>query len=395
MDGRFANMTEAIDAKSRNAVDQTSRRDEVEDRFGRLKRLIESKSLAGLVLFEPASMTWLTAGEFRLDPHSDDGRSFIFINPSARCLVCAVDQTLSILNHLTPELGFQVKEYDWREGHRSMLQGLVGNSAVGADRAEPGLVDLSRDIAPLRRSMSPYSIKQYRMLATQTCAAIEEVGRTVVPNVTRAQLMGELSRRLLSAGLIPVRIEVRTDVEDKSRPDGTPSFDLIKRFCVMTVYARRFGMTYGASRAIAFDDAPESFRTDHQKALEIAAAAARFTSPAISKPALLNLLKSRFAQAGEEFGWRDRPPAFEIGRVDRIAPFKFEGEEPVIPGTTIAWTPDICDAKAVDVVISLDEGLQTVHYFYNWPTTTITVGEVSLKRPAVLDVYMGSTLSAP
>ncbi len=321
---------------------------------------------------------WRTAG-LTLQPNH-----FLFITANARCLVASSDRTQDLLQHHLLEMGFQLKEFVWQDGSHTIINDLAAGRRVGSDIAVGSALDLSQAIKELKLSLTPYDFHRYRKLALRVCSSLEDTCRMIVPGVTRAQVTGELSRRLWIDCIERSALMSHTYGNHRHTHLGSVTTDPIQRFCVVTCLARGFGMTYAASRAVAFAPSDETFIAQHHKVLQIGATMSRFSSPNVTHTQSVHVDSKQYQQLDEEFTWQEATQGALLGYVDHPMIIRPSQPDHLRIGSVVCWRPRVGNAECIDVAIPLENKIQTVHHFQNWPTVSVNVGTVRFRRPDVL-----------
>jgi Xaa-Pro aminopeptidase len=366
-----------------------ARRAEVDARQEKVSAWLAEHGLEALFLFDPALIAWMIAGRPWTDSvDAERPGAFLFVTRFARCLVARNDRSVAVLQTELDRLGFQLKEYSWTESAAALVQDLAGGRKAAADGPRFGLPDVRPSLIPLTRSLSDRDVRLFRRLAVRTAGALENTLRALVPGVSRAQLQGELARQLRMAPVEPLSIEIDTDTEPESAPLDGPTHHPIRGHAVVSVVATCWGLTYAASRTVAFGvgEAAQRLAADHLKALEIGATLARFTATGVSPAKLFDIVRRQYERHDAEFDWRLRPQGAFLGHVRRLEPLVPGDEAPLAMGSAVVWQPVIGRAKVTDVALALADKVQTVHSFADWPTVPVRVGELEFKRPAILDL---------
>jgi Xaa-Pro aminopeptidase len=124
------------------------------NRHERLEELMERRGVEAVVLRRPANFAWFTGGE------------------------------------QTPDI--EVLEYPWHEDRGVALREVVGGARIGSDLGLPGTVDLSDDIARLRRTLDPDAVESLRAVGHDATAAMSEAAAAVESGMTEHEAAAAL-----------------------------------------------------------------------------------------------------------------------------------------------------------------------------------------------------------
>jgi Xaa-Pro dipeptidase len=175
---------------------QTSRRD-------RLRELIDRRGLGALVLRRPENFAWYACGgNSRVEYVSPEGVADVIVSPDRERVLASTIEAPRM--RLEVASGFDVVEFPWHEGSDLTLRELVGESPLGADVALPRSLDLSEDLAALRRRLDPDAIARLRRVGTDLEAAMSEAADAVAPGISEHEAAAELAAACGRRGLAAV-----------------------------------------------------------------------------------------------------------------------------------------------------------------------------------------------
>src|SRR5919106_1682978 len=152
-------------------------------RHDRLRALMERRGLGAVVLRRPANFAWFTGGaDSRVDHVSPDGVADLIVDADHELVLTSTIEAPRMRSEQTP--GFEVLSYPWHLGPAHALRDVAGDVPLGADLALPGAVDISEDVARLRRTLDPDAVARLRAVGRDATAAMSEAVAAVAPGMT-------------------------------------------------------------------------------------------------------------------------------------------------------------------------------------------------------------------
>jgi hypothetical protein len=175
----------------------------------RRERLRELMDRRGLDAWFCVNFAWFTSGaDNRVDRVAPEGVADIVLDRDGEWVSTTVIEAPRMRAEQVPQL--DVREHPWHRDTAGALRDAVGDVALGADLALEGVVDVSDDVARLRRTLDPEALHRAR---TRVRAAIEghfeAVEQTLPASSVRLQrrlgILGGLCRRRTSSWCADLR----------------------------------------------------------------------------------------------------------------------------------------------------------------------------------------------
>src|ERR687895_1741832 len=121
-------------------------------RHERLRQLTERRGVDAVVLRRPANFAWYTGGaDAKVDHAAPEGVADLVVRGDSQLVLTNTIEAPRMRSEQTPDL--EVVEYPWHEDRLDALRQIVGDARLGSDMGLPGTVDLSDEIARLRRTL--------------------------------------------------------------------------------------------------------------------------------------------------------------------------------------------------------------------------------------------------
>jgi hypothetical protein len=113
------------------------------------------------VLRRPANFAWYTGGaDSKVDHVASEGVADLIVRPNSELVLTSTIEAPRMRAEQTPDL--DVVEYPWHLDRDAAWRELVGEARVGSDLGLTGTIDLSDDIARLRRTLDADAIESLR-----------------------------------------------------------------------------------------------------------------------------------------------------------------------------------------------------------------------------------------
>src|SRR5918995_2620138 len=126
-----------------------------------LRELMDRRGVDALVLRRPANFAWYTCGaDSRVDQVAPEGVADLIVRPEGELVLTTTIEAPRMRAEQTP--GFEVVEYPWFTDRAAALREAVSTERFGADMPLDGALDLSAEVAALRRTLDPDAVQALR-----------------------------------------------------------------------------------------------------------------------------------------------------------------------------------------------------------------------------------------
>jgi antitoxin VapB len=322
-------------------------------RHERLAELLGRRRLDALVLRRPANFAWLTGGaESRVDRALETG--------VAELLVTAAEITVHTTNIEAER--FRTEQTPWAEvlAHpwHEARAGLPG--AIGSDVPAAGEVDVSPDVAALRRVLDPDAIEQLRAVGRDARAAVEEAAAQVAPGIGEHEAAGLLAGACERRGLFPSVLLAAADGRIAAHRHPLPHDGVVERRAMLVISAERGGLYANLTKLVELAElAPETARrvaaTNH-----ILVGMRDATRPGRPLAEVFADCRRLYAEAGYPDQWQLHHQGGSTGYGSREVIATPDTHDVVAVGQAFAWNPSITGAKAEETFFLMESGPEVV-----------------------------------
>ncbi|MBM80436.1 MAG: peptidase M24 [Planctomycetaceae bacterium] len=357
---------------------------DIEEKQQVVSEFLKSNDYDALLLQRPNNFAWFTTGGDNSRLGSQSTIASLFITPESRVLLADNVDSGQTFDREVSGLGFLSKERPWHESKEMLIEDLCCSRKVASDTGFRQTDNVSPQLSKLRSPLTVYERERIRDLGRLVSHAVEATARTFVHGQTEAEIAGQLSHRLIKAGVLPERLQVWADGQGHRYRHWSYGNESVERYCTLTAVGRREGLCAGCSRTVSFGDPPEVARTAHRRALLMQATGMCFS---IANWQLYETW-SRVQRIYEKFGYPEEWQLADQGSVigyevceELITP---ESQYRLQPGTPVYWHPSVGPALVSDTILVGDQGSKLLTRMEDWPKVKIDIKGAPIYRPDIL-----------
>jgi Xaa-Pro dipeptidase len=359
---------------------------EIDQKMGRVQQYLKDNGLGGLLVTQVRNFSWITGGI--ADNHivitSETGAASLLIMRDGRKYVIA---TNSEIPRLTAEdlkgLGYEAREFKWFEGRTlDIVKEIAAGQTIATDSPIEGLRTV--DITPLRLQLTPTEIKKYRWLGKESTAAVIATINQIKPGMSERQIEAVISNELMRREIRPTVLLIGTDERLYNFRHATPSDALLKKYGMVNICARRWGLVVAVTRFVHFGPIPAELSKRLQAAANVNANFYAQTRPGMKAGDILEMAKKWYAENGFDGEWQKHHQGGAIGYGERDWVATPGSQNQVNADQAFAWNPTVMGAKIEDTIIAHQDGYENITETAGWPTVTSTVAGKTYKAPAIL-----------
>ena len=330
------------------------------NRHERLRQLMETRAIDAVVIRRPANFAWYTGGaDSKVDHVAPEGVADLVVWADAELVLTNTIEAPRMRSEQTP--GLEVLEYAWHEDRLAALRKVVGGARMGSDLALPGTIDLSDDIATLRRALDADAIESLRAVGADASVAMAEAATEVVPGMTEHEAAAALAAACLRRGLTATVLLAAADERIAKHRHPVPMGATIERRAMFVASAERGGLYANLTRIVELDE-PEPELARRQRACDEILARMRdeATRPGRTLAEALAACQRFYEEAGFAGEWRLHHQGGVTGYASRELIATPSTHALIEPGQAFAWNPSVTGAKAEDTFVLTDQGPEVV-----------------------------------
>lgn len=365
-------------------IQDTTRLEDVEIKHERVRRLLDQAGADALLLQEPASISWFTAGADLYRCASEDCSTSIFITRDARLFATNSVDSSQIFEREAFGLGFQLKQREWFEPHKQLVSDLCRGRKVISDRGVLHTKPARRPIRNLRLPLTDLEIERMRMLARIAVHAVEASGHNIRPGITEAEVAGEVSHRLLKRTVAPTRIHVCADGRNERYRHWTFGEQPIENSAVISCVARRWGLHVGVTRTVCMRNVSDGLLQAFQKAAMVHATGLFFSRSGQMLGNVWTKVQRIYEKFGVSHEWQLADQANVVGYSAGESQMRPGSDYEICAPTPIFWHPSVGQALLGDTVLCQESSNEQLTLSATWPTIPVRVKGMEILCPGIL-----------
>ena len=330
------------------------------DRHERLAQLLDRHGLDAIVLRRPANFAWYTGGaDTKVDHVAPEGvADLIARRDSARVLASTIEAP-RMRAEQTP--AFEVLEYPWQDDRDDALRSMAGGARIGSDFGLPGTLDLSDDIARLRRTLDPDAIAALRSIGRDLSAAMADAAAAVEPGLTEHEAAAALAAACRNRGLTATVLLAAADDRIAQHRHPVPVGARIERRAMLVASAERGGLYANLTRIVELDEPDPELARRLQACEEILGRMRdEATRPGRTLAEAFSDCRAFYSDAGFPDEWRLHHQGGLTGYASRELIATPRTDHVIEPGQAFAWNPSVTGAKAEETFVLTESGPEVI-----------------------------------
>lgn len=369
-------------------VELEERKKEITIKETRLRDLMVSLGLRGILLKKQANYSWFTAGGVNAVVTSTEmGFSSLLITEKEKfCIASRIEARRNMEEEGLEELGFTLLPYEWYEGDElQCIEKILPPEVIGSDVQMEGMHFIENDIKRLRYSLTDFEIKRYLWLGERTSEAIEMVLQTTKPEDTEAEITGELARLLWKHRIDQVGFQAAADDRVYKYRHPIPTEKKVKRYLMLNVMARKWGLHITVTRFLSFGKISKELKKQYEDNVFIECAMIAMTKPGEVVRDIFVRTKELYEELGYGDEWKLHHQGGAMGYEVRDYICDMRCTETVQENQCFCWNPSISGTKSEDGFIVLKDGFLFLTKPILFPSLRLEVAGVEFVRPNILE----------
>ncbi len=337
-----------------------------------LADLARAHGLREIVLRQPASLSWLLGARWNV-PNTLDSSCFDVVvdlsgTPSVR-IVTNVIEAPRLADTEVTELPVQWSAVPWWQ---SRDDSLPTGSGVGADGCGAGRVDLSAEIASLRRVLTTAQAGRLRTLSRDAAEATGAAARRVTPSMSEYQAAAVLSGELLDRGMEPACLFVAGGDRMGRHRHPLPTSATLGTRASLVCCARRGGLIASVTRIVCFGAPSAASAERYRRLLDVEAAFLAATRPGVRLGDVVQAGIEAYAANGfDPQEWTRHHQGGLTGWTPREF-LAHPGTDLTIPQNgVVAWNPSGDTWKVEDTCLVDADGVHPLVHDATWPSVAV------------------------
>jgi Xaa-Pro dipeptidase len=330
------------------------------NRHERLRLLMERRGLDAVVLRRPANFAWYTGGaDTKVDHVAPEGVADLIARSDSELVLTSTIEAPRMRAEQTP--GLEIVEHAWHEDRLAALRSIVGAARVGSDLGLPGTVDVSDEIARMRRTLDADAVQSLRAVGADASAAMAEAAEAVEPGMTEHEAASALAAACRRRGLTATVLLAAADERIAMHRHPVPVGATIERRAMLVASAERGGLYANLTRIVELDE-PDPELERRLRACERILARMReeASRPGRTLAEAFADCRRFYAEEGFPDEWRLHHQGGLTGYASREVIATPSTDDVIEPGQAFAWNPSITGGKAEETFVLTEHGPQLI-----------------------------------
>jgi Xaa-Pro dipeptidase len=364
---------------------------DVEEKHTRIREFLAAAEADAVLLQDPVSIAWFTAGADIGRCSSDSCLTSVFVTDEARLFATNAVDSAQLFEREAFGLGFQLKQREWFQPHSALVEDLCRGRKVVSDSGIDGTRGAAKALNPLRLPLTDLDVDRLRKLSRVVLHAVEVTAGRIRRDMTESAVAGEISHRLLRRTVTPVRIQVCADGRNARFRHWTFGEDPIESFATITCIARRWGLHVALSRTVCLDKVPAELWAAHQKAVMIHATGMYFSQHAESLKNIWPRVQRIYEKNGLSSEWQLGDQADVTGYRPSEYQLSPSSDFTLHAPCPVYWHPSVAAAMLGDTILVLPNGCEILTRSETWPELRVQVKGHDIPCPGLLLIREKST----
>ena len=361
---------------------------EVSIKERRLRELMDTKGLDGILLKKQPNFSWFTAGGLNMVGIATEmGMTSLLITRTGRYVIANKIEASRMMNEEgLAELGFQLLEHEWHvDREAELVQRVVGNlSKVGADVGFGSCQNMDGEIKKLRYSLTESEIERYLFLGEKLSHSLEKVMSGIRPGDSECEIAGRVGAELWKDRIDPTGFQVAADDRVFIYRHPIPTTRVIKRYVMVCVNARYKGLITTITRILHFGKPDPKLLKQFEDNNEIECRMIGATKPGVSASVPFDVGLRAYKELGYEDEWQLHHQGGAMGYYGRDIKVTQETRDVVEENQAWCWNPSITGTKTEDGFIATKNGPIMITGPVIYPRIEYKKNGVQIVRPGLL-----------
>ncbi len=356
--------------------------EEVQTKLERVRGLLRERHVGALWLRSASSVAWITGGvDVAVNTADSVGvASVVITEREATLWTNTIEAPRLQAEDAVEARGLTLRATPWYEP-----QGVELGTTLATDIPLEGAQHWARELAMLRARLLPSEVTRFRTLARDAAEAMQQAILRVRPGQTEHGIAAALGEETQRRGMRPIVTLVAVDERVHHVRHPLPTAQVMKRYAMLVLCARRGGLTASVTRLVHFGPLPDELQRKQQACARIDAAVIAASCPKRSLHDLFDVLRAAYAEAGYADEWQLHHQGGVAGYEPREL-LAVPGEHFALEtGMICAWNPSISGVKSEDtILVRANEAPEVLTAMPAWPSVSVTSEDTIFPRPLIL-----------
>lgn len=369
-------------------IENKNLNEEIEIKHSRVRKLLESRKIDGLLLSRHSSFKWFSCGH-KNDVIKSDDTSLVnlLITPRKRFLISTNSDASRVMEEELSGLGFELIVYKWYEQDVfDAIKKIKSDIKLGTDFLTDRGVYLGNEIAEIRTVLTKFELDRYKKMCSEYTGILTEYCRMLKPGQSEIEIAAGLAFDCLRSGIrLPV-LMVGSDERIFKYRHPCATQKKVDKYILIATVAEREGICANISRSVYFGRVPDELFSKQDSVNEIQVNYQYHSGPGVTLGELLEVGKESYKKAGFNGEWENHLQ----GGISGYTPLEFlavsNSRVKVRENNVMSWNPTVKGAKSEDPVLVTAEEVVQLSIDSRWPGKEYKVGGRKFIIPLIMEL---------
>jgi len=333
---------------------------------------LTAHKLDGVVLAKRWNFSWYTCGGHNhVALATENGAAWLLVTREGARLVTTNIEATRHRGEEFPGGQMEVLEFPYHDPPQAagVFRRLAGGLKLAADAPVPGLdlPALTGEFDRLRWRLTESEMQRYRLLATDTVAALEKAAHAARPGQTENELAGAVAAELYGRNCNFWAIFVGADDRILKYRHPLPTATKVRKYFMLIACAERDGLILSSTRLASFAPLGEELAARHEAVAMVDAALIGATRPGAKLRDIYRQGQDAYAAAKVPDEWRLHHQGGPCGYQARDVIANPTVEAEALADQAFAWNPSITGTKSEDTILCRQTGPEIMGMSDDWP----------------------------
>lgn len=267
----------------------------------------------------------------------------------------------------------------WQDRAASLPKG----TEVGSDLPVGYMVDISQDIASMKRTLTKSQVSKLEQVCRDSALIGTSVAGQIHPTMTETHVAGIISAAMLDRELDPVTILVSGGDRIRNHRHPLPTRKPIGDRATVVFCGRRSGLISAVTRIVSFRPLRQSEKDTYQRLLEVEGEFLDATCIGVPIGQAFSSGVAGYARNGfSTVEWHRHHQGGFTGWESREYPACSDSSDLLVDGSVVAWNPSAEGLKVEDTTLVSSSGPRTLVHDPFWPTVEVR----GRQRPQIVEL---------
>lgn len=331
---------------------QEGRDEEVAQKRRRMCDFLDEHGLDALLVSRHENIAWATAGvtDVRIGLPRETGAASLLFTGGGDFYLTTNNEAARLATEEFPSLDYQPLIQPWYAADPSAsVRRVIGDGKIAADSlgTEFPLVPMNS----LRLALTESEIDRYRWLGRTVSTVVTRALHQLKPGMTETSIQALVAGALLAEGILPSVLLIAADDRIRAFRHAVSRNGILRRFGMLNLCARRWGMSVSITRFIHFGPMPAELEDKFAAIARVNADLLHATRAGATSEELFCVAQQAYAAEGYAGEEQMHHQGGATGYWEREWIARPGGAEQVLPQQAFAWNPSLQGAKAEDTVV--------------------------------------------